>query len=284
MTIVKLGSAAERELLRGLAIGGGIGASVVGGASLLGNLGRRPVRTPQGKRQETSSEYHSRLIRKVGRGLLLGGSVGAAVGGMAASAAQDARLARTKVTASGGGSNATRMGSGSQKSRSHWDEYEKTKREYEDFQKRWSRQQHNSQQHNQQHNQQHSNKDGWEKDYEDFQKKWDDFAKRQHEKRNSSGHGQYTPPPPPRPKTNGYHHSDFFKNYAGADHTKIKTKKEAKAYYRAAAQKHHPDAGGSAEAFKKMQAQWEDVENSDWFVKLSAYNSSIIKLAMYHMQ
>ena len=124
------------------------------------------------------------------------------------------------------------------------------------------------------------------KQNEEWQRSWDDFNRRYSGSGGNSGSGRsgnYTPPPP-APKPNGYHHSDFFKNYGGIDHTKIKTKKEAKAHYRAAAQKHHPDAGGSADAFKKMQAQWEDVERSDWFTKLAAYGGSIIKLAMYHMQ
>lgn len=119
-----------------------------------------------------------------------------------------------------------------------------------------------------------------QKQHEEWRGSWEDFNRKHSGGSSNSGH--YTPPP--APKHNGYHHSDFFKNYGGADHTKIKTKKEAKAYYRAAAQKHHPDAGGSAEAFKKMQAQWEDVERSDWFTKLAAYGGSIIKLAMYHMR
>lgn len=48
----------------------------------------------------------------------------------------------------------------------------------------------------------------------------------------------------------------------------VKTKAEAKSAYRAEARKHHPDLGGNAEKFKKIQSDWEGFEKQH-FDKLS---------------
>lgn len=73
----------------------------------------------------------------------------------------------------------------------------------------------------------------------------------------------------PKPPTKSSDIQKFFKEYGG-DYSKIKTKLDAKKVYRDAARKHHPDAGGNPEMFKKLSTDWENVESSKWFTKLAA--------------
>lgn len=103
----------------------------------------------------------------------------------------------------------------------------------------------------------------------------DDFFKnfgKSNYQRHSYGGGSRFTPPPPKPKHGTQEDiSGFFKKHHNIDHTNVKTKAQAKKLYRQGAQKHHPDAGGSEEAFKKYQGDWEKVENSNWFEKLASY-------------
>lgn len=96
--------------------------------------------------------------------------------------------------------------------------------------------------------------------------------------RNKSSYTQ-PPPPPPRPRQNDFHSSDnigkFFKEHTDIDHTKIKTKAEAKKAYRKAAAKYHPDTTPhphmkDGNHFKKFQGDWDQIEQSPWFEKLGS--------------
>ena len=51
---------------------------------------------------------------------------------------------------------------------------------------------------------------------------------------------------------------------------KEKTKAEVKKKYREQARKHHPDLGGDAEHFKKVNNAYDHVEKSPWFSKLAS--------------
>lgn len=72
-------------------------------------------------------------------------------------------------------------------------------------------------------------------------------------------------------------YTDFFKRGPSFDEhlttlgipQGVKTKSEAKKYWRDFAMKHHPDRGGKESVFKKGNEAWEEVQKSGWFQKLA---------------
>lgn len=83
--------------------------------------------------------------------------------------------------------------------------------------------------------------------------------------------GYYQAPRPPKPQQTDI--PSFFKQH-GHNHSNIKTKLQAKKIYRDAARKTHPDLGGDVEKLKKLNIDWEGVENSSWFNKLAAFHNT----------
>jgi curved DNA-binding protein CbpA len=56
----------------------------------------------------------------------------------------------------------------------------------------------------------------------------------------------------------------------------VKTKADAKAAYKAAARKAHPDTGGDAEKMKDINSSWDDFKQSPLYEKLAmAYWSNM---------
>lgn len=82
--------------------------------------------------------------------------------------------------------------------------------------------------------------------------------------------GYSTPRPPKKPTTDI---PSFFKEH-GHNHSLIKTKAHAKKIHRDLVRKHHPDLGGDIETLKKINVNWEGVENSGWFNKLAAFHNT----------